>query len=284
MKKNVYLLVNIIIIILTAWIFYYRFLHEDIYIQSIEFSSIVILIVFAFIIIFIKAVRFYFVIQGDYLIKGADYVKQYSKTIFISTIIPLKLGELFRIYCYGYSMNSYFRAFLFVLIDRFFDTLALITILVIVSFLGPLEHIWLMEILLAFVFATLIIYMVSPKICNYWKKYLICKPANKRTIKWLSGIEIFNSFYRSISSILKGKGMIVYVLSILAWIVEIGGAYLFNIVNKKDINIKLMQDYLIATIGIGNCVNLTWFVVATVILLFVVYLIMHFVCKRREKI
>ena len=72
----------------------------------------------------IKIFRLYFALYGKGVSSG-QHLRQYCKTITVNMIIPLKMGDIFRAYCYGYKMQNYFGGAALIVFDRFTDTLAL---------------------------------------------------------------------------------------------------------------------------------------------------------------
>ena len=70
---------------------------------------------------------------------------------------------------------------------------------------------------------------------------------------------------------LHGRGSLLYILSILAWGVEIGSLYLFN--GPEEDPGGTVSRYLTAAMGVGTSAELQRFVVFTILLLICAYVI-----------
>lgn len=282
MNKKVYCITNLIMLAVTVYLLLNRFERTISGELNFQFSYIGLLVIVVILVNLLKMARFYFILSGNTDIGFHKFVKQYCKTTPISVIFPLKIGEIFRVYCFGHTINKYFLALLFVLVDRFLDTLALITVIYGIGLFTSIKYTLMVQLFLVFIITLIILYFVLPKICNYWKEYLIAVPASERRIKILSGIETFNFIYHSICDVLRGKGIIAYTMSLLAWIIEIGGAYVLEFLRTGSTNIYLLQQYLSAALGLDCSINLNHFVFATIVLLLFIYVILHVTSKRMD--
>ena len=136
----------------------------------------------------IKALRLYFILLGQG-ISVTQFLKQYCKVIPVSVIFPYKLGEIFRIYCFGYQIQSYWNATVSVLLDRFVDTVALVCVVLAVTFYNGKAISGLIYLLLLFLAVVVLAYLVFPELYRYWKKYFLLRPASKRGIAMLELLE-----------------------------------------------------------------------------------------------
>jgi len=73
----------------------------------------------------LKAFRLWFALYG-HGIPFSEYMIQYCKAVPVSVVLPCKLGDLLRAYCFGHLIHNYLSGVLVVLLDRFCDTLALV--------------------------------------------------------------------------------------------------------------------------------------------------------------
>ena len=76
----------------------------------------------------IKMMRMYLIIM-DQKVSFDRYVPAYLRTTLVNLIVPYKLGEISRIGVFYRISGGFKTGFFSVLIDRFFDTLALVMIL-----------------------------------------------------------------------------------------------------------------------------------------------------------
>ena len=77
---------------------------------------------------FFKMLRLYLVLM-EHRISFGRFILLYLRTTFINLIIPFKLGELYRVEEIARVTKIWQVGFLSVLVDRFFDTLALLCVL-----------------------------------------------------------------------------------------------------------------------------------------------------------
>ena len=74
-----------------------------------------------------KAMRLYLIVI-DEKIPFRRFLFLYSATTLVNLLIPYKLGEFFRIFVFIKATGDKKIGFLSVLLDRFFDTVALVLI------------------------------------------------------------------------------------------------------------------------------------------------------------
>lgn len=282
MSKHKYSIINIIVLLITLALFMFNFSETARRVAGYPGVYILALFVIVLFVNAIKAWRFYFVLYGENNITRQEFIKQYCKTIPVNVVLPFKIGELFRVCCFGYQINSFFRGLVFVLVDRFFDTIALIIVLIFVSLLTAQQFSTLLYLLLIFVAVVVAIYLMLPGLCSYWKDYLLLTKATKSSIKALKTIAGIEKTYTQISTILKGKGSITLFMSLLAWIIELFGMFSIEKILNTNVDTVFFKNYLMTALGMEKNAALESFVVATIALLLVVYIIMHFLSKSRK--
>ena len=120
----------------------------------------------------IKMMRMYLIVM-DQKVSFDRFVPAYLRTTLVNLLIPYKLGELYRIFVFYRISGGIRTGFFSVLIDRFFDTLALVLILLPYQLLVS-GQVTVPTILLA-VFVTVIVvtYMVFPSSYTFLNRYII---------------------------------------------------------------------------------------------------------------
>ena len=86
----------------------------------------------------IKALRLYIVLFGNKF-SFRKYLGQYIKTAAVNLLLPFKCGEIYRGLCIGELIGTYAEGYIIVIFDRFVDTLALITMVILAGFLFGFE-------------------------------------------------------------------------------------------------------------------------------------------------
>ena len=178
------------------------------------------LVVVAFLFVHVlKLLRFY-VILLELKIPIARFIELYVKTTYVNMIFPLKIGEFFRIYCYGQQVKNFKIGLLSVLVDRFFDTCVLLVVLVPYEILKykTLSGISLVSLLLVCGF--LFVYHFFPATYKYLNQFLILRGMSKRTLLFLEYLEHLKEWYLYVQRLVRGRASILLLLSGTAWMFE----------------------------------------------------------------
>lgn len=247
--KAHYNIINIIIIML-AFLFLGNLIlkNEDIFYSISSFNKKIGIIIIIEIIIFcmihiLKLIRFYLILLEEKL-EFKRFIRIYIKTVFINITLPLKSGELFRFYCYSNETGNYKIGFLSILVERFLDTCALLL------FILPFEMIFMHKlssitlILLLFVVLGVIIYNIFYPIYKYINKFLILNVTSKKSIKALEIIEKQCEWYLYVKKLIKGRFLLIFSLSFLAWTLEYIFVYLISNALKVQFSLQTFNSYI----------------------------------------
>lgn len=246
-------------------------------------ESILLLLITAMTVHCIKAGRLYFALYGN-SIRFKKYLMIYCKVTAVSNVIPFKIGEFFRMYCYGNEIGSLLKGIVIVLLDRFMDTAALVIVFTgtWVIFNGK----QISKLAMAFmVFLTVVImlYFIFPGFYRYWKKYFLQAEASEHRLLALKALENLQTLYQEIEQVIKGKGVIMFGLSMIAWTVEIGSVVLLDQIYLHNDRYDVVMGYLMAAMSNGESEGLSRFIFISVLLLAVTYLLLAFLCKPDKK-
>ena len=272
-KSFAYNLINILVLLLAALIFFMNYdgLRDF---QQIGGGQILIIIATVMLVHFLKALRLYLALYGAD-ITPSTYAKTYCKVTPVSILLPFKFGEFFRMYCYGHYTGNMLKGVVTVLMDRFMDTIALVT-MIIVMWLGSGEAIIpLVYLLLVFIVAFVLMFLVFPGLYSYWKKFLLRADASAKKLGALKSLEAMNKVYLEIMNVSRGRGIILYVLSLLAWVTEIGSVVILARMNgiKADGSLtRKISEYLESALMGNQTIELRRFVLLSVVLMIVIYL------------
>ena len=268
-KSLKYIIINIIVLAAAAFLFAGRYDVREL-LSGISGFDVLVIVASAVIVHTVKALRLYIAIFFPGM-KTSDYLKIYGKVTPVSVLFPFKTGELFRMYCYGELVGNLPTGVVVILLDRFMDTAALVTILFMVLLLngGPITP--LLCFLVVILFFMLIAYAVFPGIYQYWKKYILRLNVTPRKIRFLSFIDKCNVVYKRISNVTRGRGVILYFLSLIAWGIELGGIAAFNYGKDGAPLNSEITEYLMAALGAGRSVELRLFAVFSVVLMIMLY-------------
>lgn len=169
---------------------------------------------------FFKMLRLYLVLM-EHRISFGRFILLYLRTTFINLIIPFKLGELYRIEEIARVTKIWQVGFLSVLVDRFFDTLALLCVLLPLDLIlrGGISVITIVFLVALFVIA--LVYLAIPASYTYLNRYLIMRKTSGRALVALRGLDIVKSWYDFTHELITGRSALIVAASFLGWGAEI---------------------------------------------------------------
>ena len=216
----------------------------------------------------VKAGRLYLALYGLDMKRGVC-MKLYCKVTPVSVVLPWKLGEFFRIYCCGAELGSFLKGGVIILLDRFFDTVALVTMVLLLWIVSGGTVPALVYVLLVFLGLVLFLYLAFPGMHEVWKKNLLSAKATPHRLSMLKFLDTLGRVHGEIRAVLGGRGILLYILSMIAWGVEIGSLALLQ--GADGAPGERVSRYLSAALGMEDSVELKRFVVFTILLLIFVY-------------
>lgn len=269
--KKIYKIVCLLAVVISGLFFYKHYMLGNVGFISYGFTAIT--IASAALVHMVKCIRLYFVLYGAG-IPFRNHARLYCMTVPVSMVLPFKLGDVFRVYCYSYQLDDYLKGLIAIILDRFVDTLALVSMVFAIHTVGNSAFPMIFYILLSFLFVVIIFYMLFPGICKYWKEYLLKCKATYRKNAVLKLLVQCSSTYQEIHNIMAGKFLVLYVLSFLAWMVEIGRLVALNSILPYKKTEKLIAGYLLSALNESGSYYLKQFICTSTVLLLVVYLVL----------
>lgn len=219
----------------------------------------------------IKGIRLYFELYEKKMPKGL-FLRQYCKVVPVSMILPGKSGDLFRAYCFGYHIRDYMAGLSVIILDRFVDTLGLVTVMLALFLMYNAVAQQLLVLLLFVLLMLLAIYTAFPGMSRYWRHYLLVQPASGRTLKRLRLLERMQRAYLELQQVIHGKFLVVYLLSLFAWSIEIGSLAVYCKCLTGESVRQAAELYLGSAVSGKPSAYLWNFIGASVLLLLIIYL------------
>lgn len=230
MKNYKYYIINLSIILLTLLLLYKIVWNSMV--QQVSVQRFFVLLPVVFLCIFLayafKGIRLY-IIMLEYRISIITFIKIYLKTTLVNIALPFKLGEVFRIYCYGIELSNYKLSIFLVLIDRYFDTIPLLFLLIVFTIIGKVEVTILLALMICFLLVITFVYLIFPSSYQYLNRYLIMNTHTQRGIQALSSMKKFKSWYSNIQSLIKKRTLLILLISVFTWLLEYGALTLLAI-------------------------------------------------------
>lgn len=281
-KSCMYKLINILVIAISMLVFIFEYYGSGQLFKNINLCSIIVFIVLVVVVHILKSVRLYLALYYSEL-KWSDFLKVYCKVTPISVVLPFKIGDIFRMYCYGQLIGNILRGAVITMLDRFIDTAALVTVIILAWFLAGGKMDLLVYLFVIFLIIIYVIYFVYPGIARIWRNSLLKSNATKSRIAILGVLKKFDDIYKEIDGVTKGRGIILYILSILAWGIEIGSLYIISTINNaKQIDNDIFE-YLRAALRGNKSPELRRFIMVTIVLLMGVYVIIKILDTVNKK-
>lgn len=208
-----------------------------------------------------KMGRLYLVLM-EYKISFGRFVLLYCKTTFMNLIIPFKIGELYRIYMVNKETKVWQVGVLGVLIDRFFDILALSLILLPIDLYFE-KSVSAIAIVFGISLAVIMIgYFCILPTYTYLNKYIIMHKQSGRSMVILKGLEYVKQWYDFSTELIHGRFALITIASFLGWVFEVlliksfAGILSFYFGIHKSFGIRNFSDY-VASIFFGGGSELT---------------------------
>jgi hypothetical protein len=171
---------------------------------------------------FFKAMRLYIILFG-YKFSMSDFLYVYMKTALVNLLLPFKTGEIYRGYSLRQLTGSYWTGYMVAVFDRFMDTIALVTIVLGFAIGNRVQIAFVYMVLLLFLAIVIFLYCIWRSTYHFWNDFLIFKRKSKRTIQALKLLHLGNEAFERFQGIIKGRFGLTYILSVIAWLIEIYG-------------------------------------------------------------
>lgn len=281
-KSCMYKLINILVIAISMLVFTFEYYDSGQLFKNINLCSIIVFLVLVVVVHILKSVRLYLALYYSEL-KWSDFIKVYCKVTPVSVVLPFKIGDIFRMYCYGQLVGNLLRGVVITMLDRFMDTAALVTVIILTWFLAGGKMDLLVYLFVIFLIITCVIYFVYPGIVRIWRKSLLKSNATESRIAILGVLKKFDEIYKEIDGVTKGRGIILYILSILAWGIEIGSLYIISTINNTKQIDNDVFEYLRAALRGNKSLELKRFIMVTILLLMGVYIIIKILDTVNKK-
>lgn len=201
----------------------------------------------------IKMFRMYLVLL-EHRIEFKRFVFAYLHTTLVNLIIPFKLGEVYRMFVYSRITKNAGIGIAGTVVDRFFDTMALVLILIPLHVLYP-DKISAVSVFLAvFVIVTVFVYIVFMPAYGYLNKFIIMNRDSKNSMAVLNLLEVIKSAYDYVKRLVSGRYAVIILMSFASWALE--GSLLFVLARLMGVtyNAGVFSDYITSILSSAHSV------------------------------
>ncbi len=232
----------------------------------------------------IKMMRMYLIVM-DQKVDFDRFVPAYLRTTLVNLIVPYKLGEIYRIGVFYRISGGLKTGFFSVLIDRFFDTAALVLILLPYQLFISRRVTIPTVLLTVFLAVVLMAYLVFLPSYVFLNRYLITQRTSKRSMIALSVLEHVNGWYEYVRDLVTGRYGLLLLFSLAAWILEIAVLAGFSKICGKNFSVADFGTYIESIVS-GGGYDLSFVYTlscAAVIFVLTVVFTIRYLIKRRSR-
>lgn len=281
-SKKIYCTINSIVLIsIIAYLISYK---KTIFVLNFKYMIIAII---PFILIhFFRIIRQYIILMEE-KIKMRQLIKSYLLSSITNSILPFRIGELYKIYLYGYEIKNYKKSTVAVIIDKFFDCVVLLIAFIIIEMVTKEQLSTITIILFIFVVLIAIIYIAFESTYAFLNKYLIINKNSEFAIKCLKFLEETKEIYALIKNMISKREILIIIFTLLSWVCEIIFVFvIFKFINIGDLKLNGFISYINNSfLGVQNILS-NYYINTTVfvIVLFTIIVCINKVIKkiRRE--
>lgn len=198
----------------------------------------------------IKMLRLYLLLFETNIGIGC-FITMYAETGLVNLLLPYKSGEIYRGYRLGVAVSSIPVGYSAMLLDRLLDTLALISTILILQIFYDLPASPVFILFVAFCIVIISAYCLFPSLYTYLNHFLIFNKNTESTLIALHAINLCNKAYKSIGRMAKGRFFLLFLISIVAWFVEVGGMVVMRGTDGNEV-ISYLNNTIFGTPGLFN--------------------------------
>ncbi|MCR5626327.1 MAG: lysylphosphatidylglycerol synthase domain-containing protein [Lachnospiraceae bacterium] len=214
-----------------------------------------------------KMVRLYLVLI-ETRIPFTEFLFLYMRTTLVNLIIPFKLGEIYRIIAVTRVTGRKEVGICGVIVDRFFDTVSLLCILI------PCELIFIRQvnvipvILFAGLILLLLIYIFFEPSYQYLNNYIIRFKKSGRAMGVLSGLDMAGEWHNYVRSLVHGRSALMILSSLAGWVFEIFAIKALAAGLHEGFDIYDFDNYINSIFGAGEKIRVSEYygVIASIII------------------
>lgn len=250
-----------------------------------EKIEIIIAIIIVFLVIHTMRMFRIYILLIEEKMPLKKFVNLYLKTTFINNIIPFKLGEFYKMICYGRKLKSFSAGLSLIWLDRFFDSLILLILTSIATKLDATINI----VLVGFILFSILAYTSFESTYKYFNTLVLEKGISKRSNVYLEIIEEIKKVYERAKNMLSFRGTTLIMLSSFIWAFEYLLAYLtLKLLFNREFGLTIFTNYINGafTPFHSNYTNIFYFNISIMAIIFTsIFVAIKFVNKgaKNEK-
>ena len=167
-----------------------------------------------------KMIRLYLVLM-EHRLPLWKFVLLYLRTTLVNLLIPFKLGEVYRIEEVARLTGIWQVGVLSVVVDRYFDILALFIWLLPLDFLVRGRASACLPLFGVLILLGGLVYVAIPGSFAYLNRFLITRKASARSMAALRGLGVIKGWYDYADRLVRGRAFLITFTSAFGWGLEI---------------------------------------------------------------
>lgn len=248
---------------------------------NIEKIGILLIILVVFLVIHIVRMFRIYILLIEEKMPLAQFVKIYLKTTFVNNIIPFKLGEFYKMICYGEKLKSFSAGLSLIWLDRFFDSVILLALMSIASGLDIFSPVYI--ILVGFIVFSILAYTSFESTYKYFNTLVLEKGISKRSKLYLEIINEVQKIFKRAKKMLSFRGTLLVILSVIIWIFEYLLAYLtLHVLFNMEFGLNIFNQYINSAFMILGTEYITIFIF-NIIIMIIIFTIIYLCLKLAKK-
>lgn len=233
----------------------------------------------------IKLMRLYLIVMEQH-ISPKRFIPAYLRTTLVNLVIPYKLGEIYRIGVFSKITGSFYIGLFSILVDRFFDTMALILLLLPYQLLTGKEVSGVVLFLTAFLLFVAFSYIMFPPSYKYLNRYIIMNRTSNSSMMALRILEKLNEWFLYVKKLVSGRYGLIAIFSVCAWLLEMVELMLFGKMFNHDFGLSEFGDYISSILSESTSMIKTLYTVFSIVVVFiafVIFTIIYLSDKKKEE-
>ncbi|MBO6148865.1 MAG: flippase-like domain-containing protein [Lachnospiraceae bacterium] len=232
-----------------------------------------------------KFTRFYLVLMEEKGLRFFDVLFLYARTTLVNLLIPFKLGELYRAAAVSRMTGSPGTGISSVVVDRFFDTLALLTIILpfeafFVRYVNPVPAVLFFIMLMLF-----LLYLTFAPSYRYINRYIIQTKKSERAMLTLLFLDGADKWYQYIRRLVTGRSPLILWASYIGWGAELLALRFLSLPGGRYFGISEFNAYInsIFLLGVSDISVLYRSYAALILLCFTLVLFARFLVRKKGR-
>lgn len=220
-----------------------------------KFSYIILIAIICYLVAHLIRICRLYILFIDRRFSFSEIVKVYTITTWINFVIPFKFGEIYRISEFSKLCRSFKMGIVTIWIERFFDSLLLMSIFIMFVNYHDKNHFIFFALLFLFLIISVFCFFSFLPTFRYINRFLLSESKSPRGLLALEIMSSAREYYVYAKKLLNGKLAILLGTTFLVWILEFLTYYLVLASIGSDFRWAKINDHLYGLWGIDSIDN-----------------------------